>query len=821
MEIIEKTYILYDKPNNTLVNASLTLKALIMKNTIQTIKTTLLTLALSLLLLNSRGQAIQEVQNSFNLYKQSALQEKIFVHTDKSTYLPGEIIWFKVYCVDGNDHRPLNLSKVVYVDVLDNNQLAVIQTKVQLKNGSGSGSLYVPVSVSNGIYKFRAYTNWMKNFSPEFYFEKTITLINPLKYPETIAKDATPAYDIQFFPEGGNLVNGIASKVAFKAVGQNGKGASLTGAVIDQHNDTVARFRSLKFGMGNFSFTPIAGNTYKAIINIGNNAPIVKTLPEVSNQGYVLKLTDNGSGQLDVTVTSNANTDGGIYVFAHTRQVVKAAESASFNNGVAHFKINKSNLDDGITHITIFNSAKQPVCERLYFKRPAQQLFIDASTDQQQYDVRKKINVSVEAKDKSGKALNADLSMAVYRIDSLQAVDHSDIFSYLWLNSDLKGSIESADYYFKNGNAETDEALDNLMLTQGWSRFQWNLLLENKPVSFSYLPEYWGHIIAGKIVNSETNAPAKGILTYLGVPGKRVQLYTSQSDSLGRLLYITKGFYGPSEIVVQTNQLIDSTYRIDITSPFSEQYSKTILPKLAFSPGMQKSLQEHSLGIQVLNIYSANMLKRFDEPVIDSAAFYGQPHKAYKLDDFTRFTTMEEDLREYVSDLNVVREKGKLHIKTLNDRGFLDGDPMVLLDGIPVFNTDKVFSIDPLKVRRLEVIRERYYYGPSEEEGIFSFTTYKGDLGGVDLDPHAVVIDYEGLQLQREFYSPVYDTETQATSRIPDFRNLLYWSPSVSTAGKNAVSFFTSDQKGKYVGVIQGITAKGEAGSQYFTFEVK
>jgi len=791
-----------------------------MKNTKPIIKTTLLTLTLSLLILTGRAQAIQEVQNSFNLYKQSALQEKIFVHTDKSTYLPGEILWFKIYCVDGNDHKPLNLSKVVYVDVLDNNQIAVLQTKVLVKNGIGDGSLYVPVSISNGNYKFRAYTNWMKNFSPEFYFEKTITFINPLKSPETIAKENAQSYDIQFFPEGGNLVSGIASKVAFKAVGQNGKGVALTGAVVDQHNDTVARFRSLKFGMGSFSFTPASNNTYKAIINIGSNTPVIKDLSEINAQGYVLRLTDNGTGQLDVMVTTNTNTDGGIYLFAHTRQTVKAAENASVNNGVAHFKINKNSLGDGITHITIFNSAKQPVCERLYFKRPAQQLFIDAGTDQEQYDLRKKVNVSVLAKDLAGKPIDADLSMAVYRVDSLQAIDHSDIFSYLWLSSDLKGNIESADYYFKNTNAETDEALDNLLLTQGWSRFQWNRVLENKPSEFTYLPEYSGHIIAGKIVNSETNIPAKNILTYLGVPGKRVQLYTSRSDSSGRLLYITKDFYGPSEIVVQTNQLIDSTYRIDITSPFSEQYSKTTLPKFNFSPGMQKPLQEHSLGIQVLNVYSGNMLKRFNDPVIDSSAFYGKPHKSYKLDDFTRFTTMEEDLREYVSDLNVVREKGKLHIKTLNDRGFLDGDPMVLVDGIPVFNTDKVFSIDPLKVRKLEVIRERYYYGPSEEEGIFSFTTYKGDLGGVDLDPHAVVIDYEGLQLEREFYSPVYGTEAQAASRIPDFRNLLYWSPWVST-GKNITSFYTSDQKGKYIGVIQGITAKGDAGSQYFTFEVK
>jgi hypothetical protein len=791
-----------------------------MKNSIQAIKIALLTTTLSMFFLSSSAQVIQEVQNSFNLYKQSALQEKLFVHTDKSTYLPGEIIWFKVYCVDGNDHKPLNLSKVAYVDVLDNNQNPVMQAKIALKNGIGNGSLYIPVSVTNGNYKFRAYTNWMKNFSPDFYFEKMITLINPLKSPEAPIKETTTAYDVQFFPEGGNLVAGITSKVAFKAVKQNGRGIDLKGAIIDQQNDTVARFKSLKFGMGNFSFTPAANNTYKAVVIIGNNPPVIKNLPEINSQGYAMKLTDNGAGQLEVTVNSSNTNSENIYFFAHTRQIIKAAESAIMSSGTAHFTINKNTLGEGISHLTIFNNAKQPVCERLYFKRPQQHLFINASSDQEQYDLRRKVNVSVIAKDAGGKPLDAEMSMAVYRVDSLQGIDHSNIFNYLWLSSELKGTIEEPDYYFKNVTAETDEALDNLMLTQGWRRFQWNQVLENKPSEFNFLPEYYGHIISAKIVNIGDGAVAAGILTYLGVPGKRVQVYTSRSDSSGRLMYFTKNFYGANEIVVQTNQEIDSTYRIDVLTPFSDQYSKTPLPAFNFNAGMTNALQVHSLGIQVLNIYSGSMLKRFYDPLIDTSAFYNKPYKSYKLDDYTRFTTMEEDLREYVTEDNIVKTKGRFHIKVLNDRGFLDGDPLVILDGVPVFNIDKIFTVDPLKVSKLEVVRSRYFYGPSEEEGIFSFTTYKGDLGGVDLDPHAIVMDYEGLQLRREFYSPVYDNGAETTSRIPDFRNLLYWTPSVNMQGGQA-SFYTSDQPGKYVGVVQGLTANGDAGSQYFTFDVK
>lgn len=782
----------------------------------------ILVIALFMLMQNSRAQVIQEVQNSFNLYKQNAFIEKIYVHTDKSVYLPGEILWFKVYCVDGNDHKPLNLSKVVYIEVLDNNQSRIVEAKVAMKNGSGDGSLYIPVSVSNGNYKLRAYTSWMKNFGPDFYFEKPITFVNPLKSPDAVTKQNAAAYDINFFPEGGNLVNGIKSKVAFKAVGQNGKGAGLSGVVVNQKNDTVARFKSLKFGMGSFSFTPEERNFYKAIIQIDGSPLITKDIPAANSQGYVMSLSDNASGQLEVTVKENENLSGNVYLFVHTRQMVKVAESAAANNGTAIFRINKSDLGEGISHITVFNDAKQPVCERLYFKRPAQRLLIAAGADQPQYGTRKKVTVNVQAKDPAGKALNADMSMSVYRVDSLQAIDGSNIFSYLWLNSDLKGSIESPDFYFRNVNAESDEALDNLMLTQGWRRFQWKDILENRAAAFSFLPEYTGHIITAKIVKSDNGAPAKNIMTYLGIPGKRVQLYTSQSDSSGRLLYETKDFYGAGEVIAQTNELIDSTYRIDILSPFSEQYTKEAAPKFEFNTGQANALKDHSIGIQVLNIYSGDMLKRYYDPHVDSSAFYGKPYKTYKLDDFTRFTTMEEDLREYVSEDNIVKTKGYFHIKVLNNKGFLDSDPLVLLDGIPVFNMNKVFTVDPLKVRKLEVVPFRYYYGPSTEEGIFSFTTYKGDLGGVELDPRAIVVDYEGMQLSRQFYSPVYDTETRTANRLPDFRNLLYWTPYIKQHGAgDGISFYTSDEPGTYVGVIQGLTPKGEPGSAYFTFEVK
>jgi hypothetical protein len=772
--------------------------------------------------INSYAQLLNDVQSNFKKYSQTALQEKVFVHSDKGAYLTGEILWFKVYVVDGSYHKAFNLSKVAYVEVLDEALNPVMQAKVELKNGVGSGSLYVPVTLNNGNYHMRAYTNWMKNFNPDFYFDKKITIINPQRAP-VVAKTNTADFDIQFFPEGGDLVYGIAGKVGFKAVNDRGRGIDFTGVIVDQKNDTVVKFQPLKFGMGHFSFTPAPGNRYKAVIRTGG-ASVVKDMPAIKEKGYVMTLTDAGAGKLQIVVNSNVtSSDGSVYLFAHTRQVVKMAQRAPQINGTATFAIDKSTLNDGISHLTVFDGDRHPVCERLYFKRPTKNLVIDAASDQQNYGNRKKVNISLDAKDQSGNFLEANLSMSVYRLDAYQKLEPGDITSYLWLSSDLRGSIESPEYYIKNDTDEANQAADNLMLTQGWRRFQWSDVLQDKSASFSYLPEYNGHIVAGKIINTTTNAPAFDVIAYFAVPGKRVQLFASRSDTTGRILFNTKDLYGPGEIVVQTDSHRDTTYHIDIQNPFSEHFSKLPLPPFELTPDMKTPLELQNVAMQVQNIYAGSKTRQFYEPYIDSTGFYGKPDHVYRLDDYTRFTTMEEVLREYIREVNVFHPHNRFQIRVIGDKGFLEGDPLVLLDGIPIFDMNKVMAIDPLKIKRLDVIKDRYFWGPADAEGILSYASYKADLAGVEVDPHAIVMDYEGMQLQRVFYSPVYDTDAQVSSHTPDFRSLLYWAPTVktNTAGKNQLSFYTSDEEGKYVGVIQGITADGEPGSQTFTFDVK
>ncbi|HKC35259.1 MAG TPA: hypothetical protein VKB95_04320, partial [Chitinophagaceae bacterium] len=361
-----------------------------------------------------------------------------------------------------------------------------------------------------------------------------------------------------------------------------------------------------------------------------------------------------------------------------------------------------------------------------------------------------------------------------------------------------------------------------LMLTHGWSRFTWQTVLQHTRTAYSFMPEYRGHIIYGKVTDRITGLPSPAGLTYLSVPGSRIQLYGSISDSNGIIRFFTKDIYGPNELVLQTESS-NNRYNLEITSSFSDKHSQKALPLFDLPENIKNLLTDYNTSMQTQNNYSGNKLRRFYKPSVDSSAFFGSPDKVYKLDDYTRFSTMEEILREYVYEVFVRRQKENFHLimGDADNKIFLD-DPLTLFNGVPVFDPNKIMKYDPLKVREIDIVKSKYFFGPLTMNGIVNFITYEPDPSMLS-DLNAIILEYDGMQYQREFYSPVYENDEQFSSHMPDFRNVLYWSPNIYTdaQGSAEINFFTSDLKGRYVVVLQGINTDGRVGVKTVSFEVK
>lgn len=787
------------------------------KKTITSFRKIISIAVVMLIYLNGKAQVIDELKSGLTNYQRHHIIEKIFVHVNKDFFVAGEIVWFKLYCVDGATNKPIDMSKVAYLELLDSKNTPVLQTKTALKHAAGYGSMYLPSTLPSGSYTLRAYTNWMKNFGTDGFFEQQITVINLLQATVALQKKVDD-YDVQFMPEGGNLVNGLPGKVAVKVIGTNGLGAVYTGALLDQKNDTVARFAPFKFGIGSFNFTPLAGQVYKAIIKVKGKT-INKTLPNITQSGYTIHAEDKGSSwNISIARTNNAAAND-LYMLIHNSAGVISAVNLK---GLSAYTINKAQLKDGINIITLFNSQRQPVCERLIFKRPAIKFQILAKTDASVYEQRQKVTLTINTAAQNVVANAAGLSLSIYKTDSLQKAGAASIDRYLWLSSEVKGDVESPEYYL-TPSADADMALDNLLLAQGWRTFNWAAATTSANYKFAYLPEYAGNIVTANITGKSSGLPAKNITAYLSIPDTLAdRLFTAVSDSTGKLQFNIGYAYGNHEVVLQTNHFIDTAlYRFELNNPFSTAYPA---PKLiALAPVSPSQVDDYGLSMLVQNAYHAKDTRSFLTPFIDTLSFYGTPRKSFLLDNFTRFTTMEEVLEEYVTFVENVRRRGKLYVSMFNQDALLTENPLVTIDGVPLFDNSKIYSIDPLKIKKINVLNKRYFQGAARYESLLALTSKKGDFGGFELDPRAIILDYKGLQEQRQFYSPVYDTPAKQASRLPDYRNALYWNPDITTdeSGVTTITCYTSDLSGKYYGIIQGIDSNGTASSAHFTFDVK
>lgn len=243
---------------------------------------------------------------------------------------------------------------------------------------------------------------------------------------------------------------------------------------------------------------------------------------------------------------------------------------------------------------------------------------------------------------------------------------------------------------------------------------------------------------------------------------------------------------------------------------------------MRLNPAWQDELVKRSVGLQVLHAYRSDSLVR---EKAEKPWFQWQPDWSYLLDEYTRFTTMEEVVIEFIPGLRFRKMDGVRRLAVLTEEriGYTIGNSLVLLDGIPIVDHEVIFKYDPLKIRKIDVYKGKYVFGGQIFDGIASFSSYEHNYPGLVVDNSTQFFDYEGTQAQRIFYMPAYRTEAEKRSPVPDFRHTLLWRPDIRTAGESSISipFTTSDLTGDFTITIEGLTQTGEALYATEQFQVK
>lgn len=750
------------------------------------------------------------LKQRFNVYKSNYLQEKIFISTDRASYIAGETMWFSIFVSEYESNKLVDLSKIVYIELLDNQQKVVLQSYIKLQNGTGNGNFSIPTNINSSTYTLRAYTQWMKNNDKQFFYTQDILIYNTFKNSGFKINLDTSGLVGNFFVENEKIAQVFTKNISCK-ITKNAVSVLAKGFVLSEKNDTISKFETNKFGLARCSFnTELANGNYKIIIKDENT---IKTfpLPEPVNNELLLKIEEKDPNTLQVLLQSTAPNDV-VYLFCHVRNKIIKSQKITFIDNAANIEIAKSELSNGIVHFSVFNSKKELITQKLYYSTNYKLSNITLNSNKNTYNKREIAQIEV----KNLSQISSIQSISVYALDTINNYEKSNIIT----KNNLLADVE-----INNNISKMSQKDINLELAiANWQRFGWNEILQNKPKKINFIPEIYDHVVSALVRDSTTGQLAENVECFLSFPSKVPKTYVSRSNSQGIVYFEINAIKGLRDAVIQTNSVSSRKFIVEILSSFSEKYSNKKIVTNIVQTTNGISLQQRMIDMQTNTIFHHSNAKNtnFDT---DSLLFFGKPDEKHKLDDYTRFSTLKEVLTEYVPGMAAKKRKGKYYfaISDRKNKGFFVEQPLILLDGVPVFDADSLLKLSPLKIKSLQLITNKFYIGKSIFGGIASFLTYDGDLGGFPIQKNWLVFDFEGNQTKIDFKAPDYDLDEQKISRKPDFRNLLFWNPNFQLS-KNQTqnfSFYTSDKVGTYIVELQGVDVDGNLIYLNSNFEVK
>jgi hypothetical protein len=336
----------------------------------------------------------------------------------------------------------------------------------------------------------------------------------------------------------------------------------------------------------------------------------------------------------------------------------------------------------------------------------------------------------------------------------------------------------------------------------------------------NFLPDLRGETISGIVSESNSHQPLANTVIYLSAPGTTYLFQISRTDSKGRFYFNAKHIQ-TTGIQFQVERPSESeSVDIMLDDEFVSQYAKFKPLPLSIDTSVRSQIQQRNVYSQIENAY----FKMKRDSILDSIAqpFFGTPDKIYILDDFTRFPSMEDIFREYMYEVVVSKRNEKFIIQLMNKRNGsrFSNAPLILIDGIRVFDIETLMSYNPLLIKTVSLIRNRYIYAGILFDGILSINTYTGNAK--DLPIAITQKEYTPWQPTKNYFSPKYNVGANL-DKIPDYRVQLFWNPIINLEpGQKFIGeFYTSDIDGDFLISVKGFNSKGEEISIGDTINIK
>jgi hypothetical protein len=424
-----------------------------------------------------------------------------------------------------------------------------------------------------------------------------------------------------------------------------------------------------------------------------------------------------------------------------------------------------------------------PTNGRSVFKLNDEQINFIITLEQPEYSTRGKVKMNLSAIDGTGNPVETDLSVSVAK----SVLVSSTILTSFYNINQKYGTIA-------------------------------------RVAKRNYLAELEGHIISGHMRFKATDEPLKKTDISLSYVGKTARCQFGKTDENGEFNFIINET-GLNEIVIQPLSSDITGYYIELDQPFSNTFSN--FKPVAFYLDSTKinGINNAIISMQITDVYESLRQHPAEESKTSVADFYGKPENTIIMSDYIELGSIKEVVKEIIPNVSTLKQNGKYEFKLINKfRGQpFENRPLVLVDGVPIYDFDKVLSINSKEIERADINNTRYFYSDNVFDGIVSFISKKGNLSVLEFDNSIFRQDYEACQIHNDFFSPDYSIKSIRDNRIPDFRNTLYWNPDLHTGkdGKAVIEFFTSDESVEYTIVAEGISFDGKTGFSKIPMVVK
>lgn len=707
-------------------------------------------------------------------------KEEVFLHINSAELVVGETLLFSAFVRSKLTGKTSPLSRILYLELLDNNSRSVWQSKILLENGRGSGDLFLSSLLSTGNYHLVAYTQWMRNFND--YYRQEVIIYNPFEYykPNSSGKSEPT---IEFFPESGFLHADLDNKVLIKATYKDGSPFQTKGRVVNAEGDNLLNFETDVFGLASFQLNPTAGQNYRVIAESTtgeflffevpaacSDCPLLKVQPRKND--FFIQL-QKGSLPAWLEVVDDQNR--------YFSKMIEDNES---------FTLLRNLLPRGYAQVKLWSADKAKLITVSNIH--------NNNLEAEQISGSKTFTTRSQLKESFSVPEGASVSVSVSKVYDNNLVPYD--LTYDHSTTQFLGNT------YRKGAGNT--------------RLNGPLMIVNKPnisplsANFepAYLAEFRSDQLHGKLTSD--SSVRNRVVAAAVMNG---QLDLARPNAEGK---VTMSLHPEKEGTEVLAKLMGDYQDITLEweSEFYENYPAFSNTPLDLDSAKVAVLADRSIKNQVQNVYYTF---NPDSSIAPKLPFEQQflPVKTYRLDEFTRFPTMRDTFIEYVEEVAVNKNEENFNLRmrlwdSAEDHPS-DTTELILIDGVP-FSSKEALEMSPYGINAMHIIPYHYYLGEVTLKGILMLETLEKDLSGLNYKQYN--INYVGVQGKKKYRK----TEHTDPCEEPDFRDQLLWIPEMEVPdGQLSFDFFTSDNPGNYQIRVEGITSSGDPISIKKSFIVK